>query len=107
MKFCVDFISLVFLLNRRYTPFYKWIHRAVRDLPVLGEQTHSRTNEIITTGNLQKKEELIEELCAAAIEEMRKEDLTDSQSDFLLDHAHSVHQRIQDRELRERFSLTN
>ena len=34
MKFCSDAIGLVFLLNRRYAPFYKWLHRAVRDLPL-------------------------------------------------------------------------
>ena len=34
-KFCADVISVVFLLNRRYTPFYKWMHRAVGDFPSL------------------------------------------------------------------------
>lgn len=39
MKFCADAIALVFLLNRRYAPFYKWLHRAVRDLPILGARS--------------------------------------------------------------------
>ena len=39
-KFCADFMSLIFLINRKYAPFYKWMHRAVKSLQILGEWTH-------------------------------------------------------------------
>ena len=35
-QFAADAISMIFLLNKRYKPFYKWMHRALKDLPVLG-----------------------------------------------------------------------
>ena len=33
--FISDTISMVFLLNRQYRPFYKWMHRALKQLPSL------------------------------------------------------------------------
>lgn len=35
-KFCSDIMSLIYLLNRSYAPFYKWLHRGVATLPTLG-----------------------------------------------------------------------
>lgn len=104
-KFCSDVISLVFLLNRRYTPFYKWKHRAVKELPVLGQQIHSMIHDLIGEHDYKMKKQLIEEICVLLVEELRQEELTDSRSDFLLDHAHSIHGRIKDKTIGERFSI--
>jgi len=106
-KFCADVISLVFLLNRRFTPFYKWMHRAVRSLSVLGQQIHGMIGKLVGETDFWSKARMIEEICALLIAELRREGLTDSTSDFLLDHAHSVHERIQDSALRARFSVIN
>jgi hypothetical protein len=107
MKFCSDVISLLFLLNRHYTPFYKWMHRAVQDLPVLGQQVHTLILELISEQDMERKKETFERICALLIDELQQEGLTDSQSDFLLDHAHSVHSRILDKALGESFSIVN
>lgn len=32
-------LRIVYLLNGRYAPFYKWLHPLVRDLPVLGRES--------------------------------------------------------------------
>ena len=42
----------------------------------------------------------IEDICAAVIEQMRKQSITDSPSDFLEGHAYSVNGRIRNSELR-------
>ena len=94
-------------MNRRYTPFYKWMHRAVRDLPLLGEPMHALILKLISEEHMEKKCETIEEICALLVHELQREGLTDSQSDFLLDHAHSIHSRIQDEALAARFSVIN
>ena len=107
MKFCSDVMSLLFLLNRRYTPFYKWMHHAAKDLPVLGQQVHALILELMEEQDSGMKMKTIERICALLIDELQQEGLTDSQSDFLLDHAHSVHSRIQDKVLGERFSIIN
>ena len=35
-KFCADVMSLVYLLNRRYSPYYKWLLHGINGLPLLG-----------------------------------------------------------------------
>lgn len=104
-KFCADVISLVFLLNKRYTPFYKWMHRGLRQLPILGERIHFLISTLVEQRELNAKPAVIEEICACIIERLRREGLSDSDSDFLLDHAHCIHQRISDPHLRERFTV--
>jgi hypothetical protein len=106
-QFCTDVMSLVFLLNKRYAPFYKWMHRAVMSMPLLGEWTHLLVADLITGIDFQQKTSIIEDACAVIIQELRTEGLTDSSSDFLLDHGHSVHSRIKDAALRERFAVIN
>ncbi|MBN1835522.1 MAG: DUF4037 domain-containing protein [Spirochaetales bacterium] len=106
-QFCADAMSLVFLLNRRYAPFYKWMHRAVRDLPLLGARIHAMVAELTEERDDGARVPMIEEMCGLLIEELRREQLSDSRSDFLLEHAHSVHGRIEDPELGARFFVVS
>ena len=106
-KFCADTISLTFMLNKEYKPFYKWMHRAMRRLPVLGEAVHDLLLEIVNTheadlmeGMYEKKSRLMEETCALIVDQLRKEGLSDSPSDFLLDHGPLVQNKIQDPEIK-------
>jgi hypothetical protein len=106
-QFCTEIMSLVFLLNKRYAPFYKWLHRSVFELPLLGKWTYSLVADLITPTNLNQKLSMIENACAVVIRELKAEGLTDSTSDFLLDHGRSVHNRIRDASLRERFTVVD
>jgi len=99
-EFCSAVISLVFLLNRKYLLFFKWMHRAVKDLPVLGEFTHIKILELINTVDYKKKNFLIEMICARIIQELNEQGLSDSPNDFLLDHGPVIQQKIQDPELK-------
>ena len=106
-KFCADVVSLIFLLNREYKPFYKWMHQAMKGLPVLGEPVHDLLQEIVTTrqdeimeGLFEKKGRLVEETCALIVGELRCEGLSDSASDFLLEHGPAVQGKIEDPEIR-------
>ena len=101
-KFCSDVISLLFLLNRRYAPFYKWMHRAVKALPVLGREIYSQIQELITCKDYPKKAMLIEDACRLIIKKFHEEGLSDSTSDFLLDHGPVIQNKIQDARLRQR-----
>jgi hypothetical protein len=104
VKFCADAIELTFLLNRRYAPFYKWLHRAVRDLPLLGRTVHERIDVLLKTAEPQRKEEIMEAVSVLLADELRRQDLSDSPSDFLLDHAPRVQARISDARLRQHLS---
>jgi len=101
-KFCSDVISLVFLLNKEYKPFFKWMHRAVRKLPLLGEYTYLSLNSLVTSRDYELKCSIIEEICAAIIEELQQQGISDSVSDFLLDHGPVIQASIQDANLRVR-----
>lgn len=101
-KFCADVISLIFLLNRRYTPFYKWMHRALKELPVLGEWSHLKISKLTTLSDYTEKFAIIEEICRAIIDELRIQNLSDSTSDFLLDHGPGVQSKIRDTDLKQK-----
>ena len=86
-------ISLVYLLNKRYRPFYKWMHRGLRELPVLGELCYGLLADLCTeTG---RREPIIERISAHIVAHLTVEGLSDSESDFLMDHAHAVQARVE------------
>ena len=101
-KFCSDIMSLVFLLNRCYAPFYKWRHAAVKALPVLGEFLYEKIKLMMITSDYQKKGEIIEMICIEIIKEFRKQKLSSSSSDFLLDHGPIIQNKINDKNLKKR-----
>lgn len=102
-QFAADAISMVFLLNRRYRPFYKWMHRAMKTLPVLGETVFellSRLYDAEEPGaerlKYERKNDLIEQVSLCVIQELQREGLSTSASDFLLDHGPQVQLGIAD-----------
>ena len=101
-KFCADMISLVFLLNRKYTPFYKWMHRALKELPILGREAHQTIMEITINHQFPRKAEKIEVLCGQIIEAMNNQGISDGSSRFLVDHGPDIQKKISDRSLRDR-----
>jgi len=101
-KFCADTISIIFLLNRRYVPFYKWMHLAVKLLPLLGEGTHDVILTLLQASDFREKESVIEEICMTIIKEFAGHGLSNSNSTFILDHGPQIHSTIRDKALRER-----
>jgi hypothetical protein len=95
-KFCSDIISIVFLFNRKYSPFYKWMHRALPDLKLLGTWMFHMISKLVTIRDITVKEEIIEEMSLALIETIRNSDLSSSNSTFLADHGPEILTRIQD-----------
>jgi hypothetical protein len=83
------------------------MHHAVKELPIQGERIHAMISDLIEQTDYDKKQPIIEDICAVIIGELRREGLSDSESVFLLNHAYDVHAKIQDKDLREKFSLVN
>jgi len=104
VKFCTDAIGLVFLLNRRYAPFYKWLHRAVRDLPLMGRDVHTSVGALLEAGAPDQQVGIMEAISVILADELRRQGLSDSRSAFLLDHAPRVQEKISDPQLRQRLS---
>ena len=78
------------------------MHRALKDLPEKGTIIHTMISDLIAEPDMNRKQSIIEEICVIIIQEMKNKELTDSSSDFLLDHADSVNNRIFNKALRER-----
>ena len=96
-------ISMVFLLNRRYKPYFKWMHRAVKALPLLGTTVFRLTRDLVTcherhfgVGLARQKQVLMERVCSAVAGVLRDQGLSDAGSDHLLEHGPRLQARIQD-----------
>lgn len=124
-------ISIVYLLNKKYRPFYKWMHRGMKELPVLGADCHRLLTDLCADGSrpsaggggsviksesvpdpdeaaigahgggiFARNERIVEEISALIVARLRKEGMSDSEGDFLLDHAHAVQAKIRNDALR-------
>ena len=96
-EFVTEIQKAVFLLNRRYMPYYKWTHRALGSLPVLGPELGPELALLaeVPAGRGTR----IEDICARVITELQRQGLSGSGSDFLLDHAMEIQAGITDPEL--------
>lgn len=103
IEFARNTMSAVFLLNRRYEPFYKWSFRAMRELPKLS-LTAELLEYLITTDNegelAQDKYDVIEGIAADVIDELMDQGLTKANCGDLEKHAYSVNDGIENAELR-------
>ena len=94
-RFTEAAISMVHLLNRRYTPFYKWAYRSLTELAKespLAEITVSELAKLpeacILTGDAGRTKlfDITETICSAAAEELRRQGFCRCSSSFLQDH---------------------
>lgn len=94
-------MALIFAFNRKYMPFYKWQHRALKQLPILGEDVAKILQDIsesLVTDRM--NEERIEKVCKMIIAHLHSEGLTSLSDTFLLPHGYEVTKRIKNKELR-------
>ena len=106
-KFIESIIKISFLLNWRYAPFYKWSHRAMCYLSILGIPLHLALRNLIilpAENSLaefyNKKVEMIEQISWLVIEEIKRQQLTNIRSNFLLDHARQILNKIENEDIR-------
>ncbi len=100
-EFTVNAMHALFLLNRRYMPFYKWSFRALRGLPG-GEALAFELKFIITSGRGEEQEqyETIESVAADVISRLQAQGLTTADCGDLEKHAYSVNDGIEDASIR-------
>ena len=92
--------SMIFLLNCRHEPYYKWVFRAMAELDKLSSLKDALEFLLLGENDSRLKEGVIEDICASVIAEMRAQELTDSSSDYLEDHAFEAQERITSRSIR-------
>ena len=92
-------LSITYLLNRKYAPFYKWMHRGLRDLPVLPRMAELLTE--LSEAHGKDAIQRIDGICLITAGELRRQGLTSRTDTFLLDLCPDIMQRIQDPLLRQ------
>lgn len=95
------YVRAVFLLNRKYRPFYKWTYQALFSLPVLGKETYEMA-EAVLSAPWDRAAEGIEAMSLKLIGEMRAQNLTEKTGDFLMDHLPELLSKIKDKSLLEK-----
>ena len=118
-EFVRQTVSMVYLLNKQYMPFYKWMHRGMKALPILGEDVAALLSELVLTGlhkehwrfalpkdmlhvlnTSDRNVIIVEDICALIKKRLQDEGLADSDDDFLAVHADQIQSRIGDPALR-------
>ena len=96
-------MEVIFLLNRRYQPYYKWSFRALRELDRLSIEAEL-LEYLITSDNgeesVEEKYRVIEGIAADVIEELMEQKLTQAICGDLEKHAYSVNDSIADAKVR-------
>ena len=79
---------LVHALNGKYAPFYKWLHRGIRDLPVLGG-LYEKIGRLSQTPAA-SAQALIEDICAEVLRELIVQGYTTTGDAFLEAHVDAI-----------------
>ncbi len=115
-EFMKHTMSLVYLLNRRYAPYYKWMHKGMDSLPVLAgimdllnaiadfppQKEAWKEEALPSAGSVNSRDPVvltIEMICALLLDELHRQGLIESKNgaDYYLEHyAAQVVQRAED-----------
>ena len=103
-RFAEAALSLVFLLNRRYMPFYKWAGKIAGTLPFLGGNLREAL-DALAAHPLRGAEdlevcEIVETFCEAAATHLRAEWGTAQPDNWLWEHGRQLLTQVENEELR-------
>lgn len=89
-------LAIAFLLARRYRPFPKWAHRALGGLPQPAPRLHALLDDLVVAPRSSPARVLglVEEVSVLLAGSLRAAGLTSTPSDFLVDHAREVGDRL-------------
>ncbi|MBE7017537.1 MAG: DUF4037 domain-containing protein [Ruminococcaceae bacterium] len=94
-RFAENAAGALFLLNKRYMPFYKWSFRALRQLPLMGREAAEYIDIIMESRGMDAIES-IEALSGLIISLLCQQGLSSGESSFLMDHCGEIIQKIED-----------
>ncbi|QIB70757.1 DUF4037 domain-containing protein [Aminipila butyrica] len=97
-------VSAVYLLNRKYMPFYKWMFRGMDHLFYLKEVKGLLEQLVLLTDsaeNTSRKVELIEAVCIGIRRELNRQEIVQGTDNFLQNHCYEVMKAIADEQIRQ------
>lgn len=107
-EFVKEAMQIVYLLNRKYAPFYKWMHRGMKELAVCGEigdmlallyqipdpaavwEGASPTDYLYHLNTDDGRVLVIEAVCNVLVQTLNEMGLSDRQDNFLQNHVGEV-----------------
>lgn len=92
-EFAGQAAEMIYLLNKKHKPFYKWCFKGMDGLGILGNLKEKI--EALFEGNTDN----IELICADVIRELDVQGLSFSKSTYLENHAFEIMKRIENRDL--------
>ena len=94
-------LKTVYLINKKYMPYYKWAFRGLKEMPTLSG-LYDSLEYLISSPNTEatEKQEIIESVCRAIADELVSQGLTRLLTAELEPIAYSVNDRIKDPEIR-------
>ena len=101
-------MSMIYLLNRKYMPFYKWAYHGMKDLSEM-QPTIQKIGQLGTLFDEVKKDtaatrekayELTERICEDTARELNRQDFSHCSSAFLQDHLEDIMREIRDPQIR-------
>lgn len=107
-KFTEASLSMAYLLNRRYMPFYKWAYRGAKELDKM-QPAVEKIRELCTVFDgenpdlavlREKAFTLTEFICTETARELNLQGFSDCDSAFLQEHLGEIMGRIRDPEIR-------
>lgn len=117
-EFIKNIMKLVYLLNKRYAPFYKWAHRGMKELSTCAEigdmlsllyripdpaaawEDVAVSDYVYHLNTNDGRVLIIEAVCNIIVQELNGQGLSDLQDNFLQNHLPSVTEKIQDETIR-------
>lgn len=112
-EFVEQTLSVIYLLNKKYKPYYKWSYYGLKDcqklndvapllheLMMLPTQNEYWSQEVSTLNMNDSKIVLIEKICQKVIMELNKQSLTNHFDDFLDNHTMYMMSLIQDENIK-------
>ncbi|CAG35314.1 DUF4037 domain-containing protein [Desulfotalea psychrophila] len=111
VQFCTEAMQLIYLLNRAYAPYFKWLLRGLERLPLLGVEVAPLLRDLLCsnaemTGGEDTwvcQQNIIERICQRLILEFYEQGLIREKTPFLLDQVPLILAGIEDAEFRAGF----
>lgn len=104
---CSEFIkatiSMIYLLNRKYMPFYKWMFQGLdkmEQLPEIKSMLERLINIPDTMGTATQKIAIIEDICIIVNKELNRQGITSGSDPFLGNHCRNVMDSINDPQIK-------
>lgn len=97
--FIEEVMHMVYLLNKKYTPYYKWMYRGLQELPILGKEISLLLRKIVEDKTISyiKILEIVEDIAVLLVDELKNQGLINNISDYYLaNYGEYIQRNIED-----------